>query len=160
MPAAAIPDAVSLAEAAKALRLSVRQLRRCLQAGAPCAHRGRPGRGHATLVVVADLEAWRSQRGKSTEAAGIAVDDVVAVLGNAQPALIAGLIDEELRAATGAHKRDLVAALVALAPKLIRSLAEQLNALGTSRQVPLSFETPAALRPWADVVAATKPGRR
>lgn len=54
--------AVPLSEAARALGISPSQLRREIAAGAPVARPGRRGPGGAALVVIADVERWRSRQ--------------------------------------------------------------------------------------------------
>ena len=160
MATAATPDAVTTKEAALALGVDVRQVRRYIHQGSPVVHQGAGGRGHRTLVRVAELRAWRNRQVKAREPVTVDLEAIVLTLGRAQAALVGQLIDEQLRAATGAHKPQLIQELVALAPKIVRGLAAQLNALGTDRQLPLSFEPPPALRPWAELVATMKLGRR
>lgn len=92
--------AVPLPEAARALGLSTRQLERDIVAGAPVARRGSRGRGHATLVDVVALEAWRRSR-----------DDRLRMYAAELPELIAGAVWAAFVAETGPHKRALAGAL-------------------------------------------------
>ena len=55
--------AVTLSACAAELGLTVRQLRYAVRQGAPVAHRGRKGRGGATLVEPAAISAWMQERG-------------------------------------------------------------------------------------------------
>lgn len=62
------PNAVSVVEAAAELGISDRQLEDDIRYGAPVARRGRRGRGCRTLVIVADVRAWREARGNQHDA--------------------------------------------------------------------------------------------
>jgi hypothetical protein len=55
-------SAVTIATAARTLGVSGQTVRDWLRQGAPCASPGGVGRGQGSLVVVADLSAWRARR--------------------------------------------------------------------------------------------------
>jgi hypothetical protein len=53
-----VRELLPLSEAAQRLQLSVPQLRHAIAKGAPTAHRGTRGRGHATLIDVDVMREW------------------------------------------------------------------------------------------------------
>lgn len=57
--------ACTIAEAARDLGISQRELRRWIQDGAPVERHGARGRGHCTLVRVSVLRAWRAAQAPS-----------------------------------------------------------------------------------------------
>ena len=105
--------ALNLVDAARALGVAERSLRRWITEGAPTVRRGRRGRGGGTLLDVEAVSAWRAA---SQGAAGRPVDDadqLRAVLA-ALPQAIAATIDEQFQDASGPHKRALAAEFAAL----------------------------------------------
>jgi len=64
MPTATKSSALSIPDAARALGVSPRAVRRMVERGAPVARRGGRGRGRATLIDVAALRAWQRPSGR------------------------------------------------------------------------------------------------
>jgi len=99
--------AVTVADAAKILKISAADVRRELRAGAPVVDRGGRGRGRSTLVDPAALAEFRSTR-QSGCAPG-----VLLAIAQEIPQLIAGAIDQAFVESDGQHKRHLAAPLAA-----------------------------------------------
>lgn len=70
--------ALPLNLAALELGVSAIQLRRMIRAGAPVARRGARGRGRATLVDPAAVQAWRASQRVALAAAAAELPDVLA----------------------------------------------------------------------------------
>lgn len=96
--------ALPLPAAARALSVSEATLRRWIRRGAPQARRGRRGRGHACLIDVAAITAWRGHHGPSPG---------LRVFASEIPELVAAAVDECFRAITGPHKRASAGVLAA-----------------------------------------------
>ena len=86
---------MKLHEAAAALNISPGTLRRWIRDGAPVAHRGRRGRGHALLLDAEAVRAWRS--------AG--TSETLQTFAARIPELLANAADEAFRAAEGVPAR-------------------------------------------------------
>lgn len=95
-----MPEAVTIAEAARALRVSVRQLRRYIADGAPQSRVGGRGRGRKALVDVEAIAAWRRSR-----AASQANDDALVVVAVAFPEILAAAMHAAFVETDGPHKR-------------------------------------------------------
>jgi hypothetical protein len=99
----------TIAEAARALRLSPRQILRDISQGAPVARRGGRGRGRATLIDIDALAAWRrSQQAREREFA-----DVLTTIAAELPELCATATHDLFVSLEGPHKRDSAGALAA-----------------------------------------------
>ena len=96
MPTATKSSALSIPDAARALGVSPRAVRRMVERGAPVARRGGRGRGRATLIDVAALRAWQRPSGRLV---------APVVLARMLPAAIGTAIAAAHREIDGPHKR-------------------------------------------------------
>lgn len=94
-------DPLPVQDAARALGVTVRTLRRDLAAGAPVVRRGGRGRGRAALVDVAAIEAWRRCRSQAA-----ATDDVLRVIAAEIPEILAAACHTAFVTIDGPHKRQ------------------------------------------------------
>ncbi len=108
--------AANLAEAAAALGVTERSVRRWIAEGAPTVCRGRRGRGGGTLLDIKAIEAWRASQG-AVGRPGADADQLRAVLAGL-PQAIAAMIAEQFRDASGPHKRALASEFAALGYRL------------------------------------------
>ena len=96
--------ALPLAAAARELGVGPATLKRWVRDGAPVAHRGRPGRGYATLVDVDRVRAWRGAGER---------DAVLIELATRLPDVLADAMFEAWQRANGVDKRRLAGVMAA-----------------------------------------------
>lgn len=97
-------NAVPISEAAIELEVPPGTLRRWVREGLPVVRRGRPGRGHSTLIDVNAARAWRD---------GENCEDMVVTLAAEIPELMASAIWDVHKLSNGPHHGQVANALAA-----------------------------------------------
>lgn len=111
---------VGIVDAARALGISERALRRDIAAGAPVLRRGSRGRGRAALLDVDAIAAWRRSRAPRS-------DDRLLVLAAEVPEIIGGAMHEAFALVDGPHKRLVAGALAGAGYMAIVALLDRLR---------------------------------
>ncbi|WP_162434816.1 helix-turn-helix domain-containing protein [Pseudoxanthomonas koreensis] len=126
---------LTLREAARALGISPRTLRRWLSAGAPVARRGRRGTGGAALIDPHAVLAWRDT---------CDADAALQAFAGRVPELVACAIAEAHRMIEGPHKRATAGALAGtwfiVSAALTDALRQQVPTIPEIGNVPREIE--------------------